>query len=205
MAKIKRVLLCVSLLISLVACGQGGTSTTSDNGGPANTPGATPNDLASFNCPGGGGPSSGNLTGLGATIGQFREAHPQDPKYTSDFGATIAGGPNNGLHELSARCSAGGVIVSVDQHLSEPISDTDVKASIISLGIAPSDAQFQSARPPGTCEILDYSSASIAADPGANDTAGTFLVELTSPVSVGHWDPSNVGDLIYDLDESGGC
>jgi len=194
----------VAVLIALAACGEGGTSTP-DNGVPANTPGATPNDLTSVNCPGRGGPTTGRLTGLGATIGQFRHGHPQDPNYTSDFGATIASGPKNGLHELSARCSGEGVIVSVDQHLDRPMTDSEIKASIISLGIAPSDAQFQSARPPGTCEILYYSSASIAVDPGANDTAGTFLVELTSPVSVGHWDPSNVGDLIYDLDESGGC
>jgi len=195
----------LAILITLAACSEGGTSGTPGNGTPANTLGATPNDLASVNCPGRGGPTIGTLTGLGATIGQFRNAHPQDAKYTSQFGATIAAGPNIGLPELSARCSAEGVIVSVDQHLDGSMSDSQVQASIISLGIAPSDAQFQSERPPGTCEILYYSSASIAADPGANDTAGTFLVELTSPVSVGHWDPSNVGDLIYDLDESGGC
>src|SRR5439155_10289106 len=170
-----------------------------------NTPGATPNDATSVNCPGRGGPASGSLTGLGATIGQFRQAHPQDHKYTSDFGATIAGGPNNGLHELSARCSAGGVIVSVDQNLDGSMSEAQVKTSLTSLGIAPTDAQFQSEKTPGARAILFYKSASIANDPGANDTAGTFLVELMNPATVPGWDPSNVASLIYDLDESGGC
>lgn len=85
------------------------------------------------------------------------------------------------------------------------MSDSEIKASLISLGIAPGDARFQSGKSPGACEIFYYRSDSIANDPGANDTAGTFLVELGSPTSVGHWDPSNVNSLIYDLDESGGC
>jgi hypothetical protein len=193
-----------ALLWPVAACGEGNTA-TSGGSGPANTPGATPNDAASVNCAPSRGPTTGSLTGLGATIGQFRQAHPQDPKYTSDFGVLIAGGPNNGLHELSARCSAGGVIVSVDQNLDRSISDAQVKASISSFGIAPADSKFQSAQTPGTCEIFFYTSVSIASDPGANDTAGTFLVELENPASVGGWDPTNVASLIYDLDESGGC
>jgi len=191
-----------TLLVTIAGCGEASTPTST---GPANTPGATPNDAASVNCPGSGGPSGGSLTGLGATIGQFRHAQPQDSAYTSEFGATIAGGPNNGLHELSARCSAGGVIVSVDQNLSRPMSEAQVKTSITSLAIAPADAQFQSEKTPGACAILFYKSASIASDPGANDTAGTFLVELQNPASVAGWDPSHVVSLIYDLDESGGC
>ena len=172
---------------------------------PANTPGATPNDAATVNCPGDGGPSSGVLTGLGATIGQFRQANPQDPKYPSDFGATIAGGVNDGLHELSARCSTGGVVVFVQQNFDALTSAARVRASLISLGIAPADSVFKSARTMATCQILFYVSASIAADPGANDTAGTFLVELEPPPTVSGWNPAQVASLIYDLDEGGGC
>ena len=112
---------------------------------------------------------------------------------------------NDGLHELSARCSTGGVIVSVDQNFNAAMSAAKVKASMISLGIAPPDSVFQSAKTLATCEIYYYLSASIARDPGANDTAGTFLVELEPPAAVSAWDPGNVASLIYDLDEGGGC
>jgi hypothetical protein len=180
-----------------------GGSTPSSSGVPVNTPGATPNSATNVNCPGSGGPSSGTLTGLGATIGQLRRAHPQDPKYTSQFGATISGGPNNGLPEFTAFCTSGGVVVSVAQNLDRAMTDARVKASLISLGIAPADSKFQSAKTPGPCRIFYYVSASIASDPGANDTAGTFGVWLQPPGST--WDPSNVQTLIYDLDEEGGC
>lgn len=106
---------------------------------------------------------------------------------------------------MTARCSAGGVILSVNQNVDQSMTDAQEKASLTSLGIAPGDSEFQSAKSPGSCEILYYTSATIASDPGANDTAGTFLVELGSPTSVGHWDPTNVANVIYDLDESGGC
>lgn len=85
------------------------------------------------------------------------------------------------------------------------MSASGIKVSLTSLGIAPADAQFQSEKTPGVCAILFYKSASIASDPGANDTAGTFIVDLENPVSVPGWDPTNVTGLIYDLDESGGC
>lgn len=197
------VVIVVVLAVSTGGCG--GPPSASDNAIPANTPGATPDDAASVNCPANGGPSSGTLTGLGATIGQFRQAHPQDPQYSSQFGATITGGANAGLPELTARCSTGGVIVSVHQNLSGVMSDAQVKASLVSLGIAPADAALQSVKTLSTCEIFFYQSASIGSDPGANDTAGTFLVELEPPATVSSWDPSNVASLIYDLDESGGC
>jgi hypothetical protein len=196
-------LLLVVLTAEASSCGG---STQSSGGAPANTPGAIPNDATNVNCPGSGGPSSGTLTGLGATIGQFRIAHPQDPQYTSDFGGTYSGGPNDGLHELSAFCSAGGVVVVVTQHLNQVMTDSQVKASFISLGIAPADSQFQSAKTVGaTCEIFYYQSSAIAGDPGASDSAGTFLVELQPPGSSA-WDPTNVTTLVYDLDESlAGC
>ena len=116
----------------------------------------------------------------------FRRAHRQDPAYPSDFGATISGGPTTGLPQLTARCSGGGVIDSVDQNLDQSMSDAQVKASLTKLGIAPADSQFQSAKTSRACEIFYYKSASIAGDPGANDTAGTFLIVLGSPVCVGH-------------------
>ena len=193
----------LGLVSATVGCGE--TPSTGNSNEPANTPGASPNDAASVNCPGSGGPSSGTLTGLGATIGQFRQVHPQDPKYTSQFGATITGGVNNGLPELTARCSTGGVIVSVDQNFDAAKTAAQVKASMMALGIAPADSVFQSAQTLATCEIYYYGSPSIASDPGANDNAGTFVVELEPPADGSTWNPANVASLIYDLDESGGC
>jgi hypothetical protein len=61
-----------------------------------------------------------------------------------------------------------------------------------------------SSKPQATCELDYYTSGSIGNDPGANDTAGTFVVELQSPATTA-WDPNNVTSLIYDLDTSGGC
>jgi len=145
------------------------------------------------------------VTGLGATIGQFRQAHPQDPQYTSQFGATISGGVNDGLPELTARCSPGGVIVSVDQNFHAAMSAAQVKAAMMSLAIAPPDSMFKSAQALARCDLYYYVSASIGADPGANDTAGTFIVELEPPADGSAWNPANVASLIYDLDESGGC
>ena len=95
--------------------------------------------------------------------------------------------------------------MSVDQNFNAAKTAAQVKSSMISLGIAPADSVFQSAQPMATCEIYFYVSASIASDPGANDTAGTFLVELEPPADGSTWNPANVASLIYDLDESGGC
>ena len=198
------VLIGALILVALTAETSCGGSTTSSGVVPANTPGATPDSATNVNCPASGGPSSGTLTGLGATIGQFRAAHPQDSRYASDFGGTISGGPNDGLHELTASCSSGGLVVLVAQRLNQPVTDSKAKASLIALGIAPADAQFQSAETPGACEILYYQSASLASDSGANDTAGTFRVELVPPGSSA-WDPTNVTTLFYDLDVTRAC
>ena len=182
------------------SCGGHAAPTTVE---PENTPGTNPKDVQLVNCPDSGGPSSGSLTGLGATIGQFRQAHPQDPKYTSQFGETISGGPNDGLPELTASCTAAGVVVFVTQSLSTAMSDAKVKASVLSFGIAPADSQFQKKQTLKPCELYFYKSASLAAAPGTNDTAGTFVVDLI-PLGT-NWDPGNVQTLIYDLDTSGGC
>ena len=96
--------------------------------------------------------------------------------------------------------------MSVDQNFGALMTAARVKASMISLGIAPSDSVLKSTQTMATCQLLFYVSASIASDPGANDTAGTFLVELEPPVSAGMtWTPARVASLIYDLDEMGGC
>jgi hypothetical protein len=192
------------LIVALVsACGDTGSPTAEIQ--PANTPGATPDSSQNVNCPASGGPSSGSLTGLGATIGQFRQAHQQDPKYTSQFDGTVSGGPNDGLPALVASCYRSGVVVSVQQNLPLAITEEQAKASVPTLGIAPDDSQFQSAKELGLCELVYFMSASIANDPGANDTAGTFVVELQPPGTVSAFDPKNVTTMIYDLDTSGGC
>jgi hypothetical protein len=193
------------VIVALVtACGDTGSPSTSE-AQPANTPGATPDSSQNVNCPGSGGPSSGSLTGLGATIGQFRQAHAQDPAHTSDFGNTISGGPNDGLSELIAFCYRSGVVVAVQENLPLAITEEQAKASVATLGIAPEDSQFQSAKTLASCELDYFMSASIASDAGANDTAGTFVVELEPPASVSAFDPKNVTTLLYALDTSGGC
>ena len=191
-------------VVLISACGDTGSSSAA-NGEPANAPGATPDSSQNVNCPGNGGPSSGSLTGLGATIGQFRDAHEQDPKYTSDFGGVITSGPNQNLHHLTAFCYASGVVVSVTQNLDTPTTAQQARANIVALGIAPQDSKLTSSQPQATCELDYYKSAAISNDPGANDTAGTFVVELQPPATVKSWDPNNVTSLIYDLDTSGGC
>ena len=45
--------------------------------------------------------------------------------------------------------------------------------------------------------------AAVAGDAGANDTAGTFLVELIPPGS--KWEPANVQTLYYAFDTEGDC
>ncbi len=197
--------LVVAVLVVASLAGQscGDTNGPAAGNEPANTPGTNPKDVVLVNCPGSGGPSSGSLTGLGATIGQFRQAHPQDPKHASQFGATISGGPNDGLPELTASCTPGDVVVFVTQNLAQPMSDAQVKASVLSLGIAPSDSQFQSKQTLKPCELFLYKSASLGAAPGTNDTDGTFVVDLIPPGT--DWDPTNVQTLIYDLDTSSGC
>jgi len=197
------VLIAVLVVASLTGQSCGDTGSTAVGDEPANTPGTIPKDVALVNCPGSGGPSSGALTGLGATIGQFRQAHPQDPKYTSQFGATISGGPNDGLPELTASCTTAGVVVFVTQELAEPMSDAKVKASVTALGVVPADSQFQSKKTLKPCELFFFKSASLAAAPGTNDTAGTFVVDLIPPGT--DWNPNNVQSLIYDLDTSPAC
>lgn len=201
--KISAPLAFVALLVLTCSCGS--DSSPAAEAQPANTPGATPDSSQNVNCPASGGPSSGSLTGLGATIGQFRQAHQQDPKYTSDFGGTISGGPNAGLHQFTAFCYASGVVVAVQQNLPLVITGEQAKASIPTLGIAPEDSQLQSAKTLASCELDYFMSASIASDPGANDTAGTFVVELEPPANVSAFDPKNVTILLYALDTSGGC
>jgi hypothetical protein len=201
MRRLGGVLACVLLLGCLAACGDAGNP--GFNGEPENTPGTNPKDVKLVNCPGGGGPSSGSLTGLGATIGQFRQAHPQDPKYTSDFGEIISGGPNDGRHELTASCTAAGVVVFVSQNLSQPMTDAKVKASVLSLGIAPADSKFEKKLTLKPCELFFYRSASLGAAPGTNDEAGTFVVDLIPPGS--DWNAMDVESLIYDLETTPEC
>ena len=57
----------IALLALAPACDSGSSPTVETQ--PANTPGATPDSSQNVNCPGSGGPSSGTLTGLGASIG----------------------------------------------------------------------------------------------------------------------------------------
>jgi hypothetical protein len=189
--------------VTCAACGSSPSPATEAE--PANTPGATPDSSQNVNCPGSGGPSSGTLTGLGATIGQFRQTHPQDPAHTSDFGSTISGGPNDGLSELIAFCYRSGVVVAVQQNLPLAITEEQAKASVPTLGIAPEDSQFQYAKTLTSCELEYFVSGSIASDPGANDTAGTFVVELEPPPTVSAFAPKNVTILLYAVDTSGGC
>ena len=91
------------------------------------------------------------------------------------------------------------------QNLDNATTAAKVRNTIASLSIAPDDSKLTSSRPQATCELDFYTSAAIAADPGANDTAGTFVVELQPPATTSGWDPNNVTSLIYDLDTSGGC
>lgn len=171
-------------------------------GGPAQP---TPDDLTSVDCPGGGGPTGGALSGLGATLGAFTAAHgPQDPQYPAQFGPTISGGVNDLLPTFTARCSSGGTIVSVAQNLAVEAPAVAVKADLAGYGIMPPDATLVSDSTPTPCEILMYHSAAIAAVDDASDPAGTFLVELI-PGSDAPGDLSRVGSLIYDLDTTGGC
>jgi hypothetical protein len=181
--RFRAVLVAVLVVASLLGLSCGDTSGTAVGDEPANTPGAIPKDVVLVNCPGSGGPSSGALTGPGATIGQVRLAHPQDPKYSSQFGGRISGGPNDGLAAMTASCTAGGVVVFVMQNLATAMSDAEVKASVIALGIVPADSKFQSKKTLKPCELLFFKSASLGDAPGTNDTPGTFVVDLIPPSS----------------------
>lgn len=203
MQRLPAVLILVLIVASLTGQSCGDTGGTAVGDEPANTPGAIPKDVVLVNCPGSGGPSSGALTGLGATIGQFRQTRPQDPKYTSQFGGRISGGPNDGLAAMTASCTAGGVVVFVMQNLTTAMSDAEVKRSVIALGIVPADSQFQSKKTLKPCELFFYKSASLGDAPGTNDTTGTFVVDLIPPGT--DWNPNNVQTLIYDLDTTPEC
>jgi hypothetical protein len=162
----------------------------------------TPSDLASVNCPYSGDPSGGNLTGIGATLGAFREAHgPQSQGYPAQFGTTINGGPNVGASEFSARCSTSGTIVSVNQALAKAAPAAAVKKAIKGYGILPPDSKLVTDTTPQPCEILIYRSPALAATPAAQDPAGTFVVELASTAG----DLKQTDSIIYDLDTTGGC
>ena len=195
------VILCAAVVGILAGCGQ----TQATSGSPSGIPEATPNMSGLNDCPASGGPTTGELTGLGATIGQFRQAHHQGPSHANWFGDLISGGPNDGLPELSARCSDRGVIVAVIQYLANSMTEAQVKASLPSLGMVPRDSQLQSIQPRKACEELFFKSQSIAADSLAKDPTGTFLVSLQSPDSIGHWDATKVEWLAYELNVSDLC
>jgi len=202
----RRIFCACFVALVTVGCGTSGGSAApaTPTGSIASTAAATPNDLNSVNCPGTGGADGGTLTGLGATLGEFRKAHgPQDSAASAEFGATIRGAGNDGLHEFSARCSTLGIVVSVNQYLAKVASASAVKKALNGYGILPADAKLVSDTTPMPCEILMFKSASLAASANIQDPDGTFLVELQGSVEIP--DLKHVDSLIYDLDTTGGC
>jgi hypothetical protein len=195
----------VALLILLLAgCSDGASESLGPPTAPVVSP--TPNILASVVCPPGStGPSSGALTGLGATIGAFAAAHaPQDPQDPSKFGGTVTGGPNDGAPTFTAHCSTGGTIVSVLQNLSAEAPAMDLKTALKGYGIVPPDATLITDTTPSPCETFIYHSDALAAVPDASDPAGTFLVQL-NPGADAPGDLDRVATLIYLLDMTAGC
>src|SRR5437868_3492947 len=93
-------------VLVLTACGSNAGSGTSTET-PAAAAGTTPNAVSLVNCPPSGqGPTGGSLTGLGASLGAFEDAHqPRDPGHDAEFGQKWSEGINNGLNEFSVRCT----------------------------------------------------------------------------------------------------
>ena len=97
------------LALALTACGSTVETTFTTVGQPSPILAAStgPTGLTSVNCPFGGGPTGGSLSGLGATLGAFTSAHgPQDSKYPSQFGGTISGGDNDGCRSETRKSAA---------------------------------------------------------------------------------------------------
>jgi hypothetical protein len=188
-SKFRAGLVAVTLLMVTAGCG---TATET-------TPPLAPSD-----CPASGGPDGGSLTGLGATVGAFRTVHgPQDPKYPTQFGKTISGGPNDGLPEFTAHCSTAGIIAGIAQAFEKGATGAAVKQALGTYGIMPADAQLVSDTTPTSCrsgpsELLVYKSPSLAGTPDAQDPPGTFVVDLSTASKL-------VYDILYDLDTTGAC
>ena len=206
-AMIRRVVLLAVAAILLTACGN-------DNGSGASTvpssavAGATPNAASLVNCPPTGqGPTGGSLTGLGASIGAFEQAHgPRDQQYDAEFGRVWPGPTNKGLHEFSPRCTQAGYVGSVQRYLGSPLTAAQVKAGIQRDGIAPLDATQIDDKTQGQCELVIYHSPSLASVAGLGDPAGNFVLELgSSTANGGAYNAADVEDLIYDYDVNGGC
>lgn len=204
---IRRVVLLAVAAILLTACGN-------DNGSGASTvpssatAGATPNAASLVNCPPTGqGPTEGSLTGLGASIGAFEQAHgPRDAQHDAEFGRVWPGPTNEGLHEFSPRCTQAGYVGSVQRFLGSPVTAAQVKAGIQRDEIAPPDATQTDDKTLGQCELVIFHSPSLASVAGVDDPAGNFVLELgSSTANGGAYDASDVEDLIYDYDVSGGC
>ncbi|MDQ6877351.1 MAG: hypothetical protein M3082_06570 [Candidatus Dormibacteraeota bacterium] len=202
----RRLLFACFVALATIGCGTSGSGAA-----PVETPSgsvtsalATPNALNSVDCPGTGGPDGGALSGLGATLCRFRSAHgPQDSAASAEFGVTITGGSNDGLHEFSAQCSTLGIVVSVNQYLAKAASAAVVKKALKGYGILPADAKLLSDETPLPCEFLIYKSASLAVEANIQHPDGTFLVELQASIQTP--DLKHVDSLIYDLDTTGGC
>jgi hypothetical protein len=152
------------------------------------------------------GPTDGSLTGLGASIRAFEDAHPpRDRQHDAEFGQTWAGPINNGLHEFSPRCTQAGYIGAVTHYLGTRLTADQVKLSVTH-DLAPPDAKQTDDKVQPKCELVFYQSAALAALAGVNDPGGTFLVELGSSTdNGGDYNPADVESLIYDYDTSGGC
>ncbi len=171
-----------TLLIVLGRCTAPGVPVEGETNYPATGPSATPSDLTMVDCSQVSGAVGGTLTGLAAMLGTFRAVHgPQSTTSPSEFGATMADGPNAGLPILTARCNTDGLVVSVDQNLAKEETTKTVKASDLpESGLLPADATLVSDRPLPLCEVLTYRSATIAAQTMAHDPYGSFIVELVA-------------------------
>lgn len=192
--------------ITLTTCG-GVSGNTGPTEAPGATAGTTPNALSLVNCPPSGqGPSGGDLTGFGASIGAFEDAHrPRDPQYDAEFGQVWQGSTNYHLHEFTTRCTQAGYIGSVTHNLGSPITAAQAKAAIPH-DLGPSDSKPTDDKVSGACELVFFHSDALSTVARLDDPAGNFVVELGSTTANGGgYNASDVESLLYDYDVSGGC
>jgi hypothetical protein len=147
-----------------------GTACQAPGTGPPTAPVKT-EQPADVECPS-GKPAHSGLANFGAYIGTWDADHPRDPNDSAAYRLGIVSG------DVELRCSAGGYVVSETMR---PLFDSpEGQALRMALTDLPDDSTKVYDHRHAGCRVLQYESAKLARQLGADDVDGRVDVVFTS-------------------------
>ena len=128
-------------------------------------------DTANVECPS-GKPARAGLQNFGAYIGTWDSNHPRDPAHNGSYAIRIVSG------SLDVRCSDDGYVVS--ETMRPLFHSPEGQAVRIALTDLPEDSEKVYDHVHSGCRVLQYRSAQLAHQLGADDVDGRVDIVFTS-------------------------